>query len=155
MCSVRQMTDENAQGVVPAPKSRTRLVAAIAVAVALVLAIGGVAFYGATASSGITVTGSLELTHRSGLDGFCAASMVGFSDIQAGAQIVITDGAGKTLAIGHLSEGGRVAPTVCAYRFVIDDVPDGEDFYAIEVAHRGKVQYSRADLDKPIRLTVG
>lgn len=150
MCSVRRMTDET----VPAsPKRRTRLVVAIAAVV--VLALAGAGIYLATSSGGITVTGTLELSHREDLDGHCDTGLPGFTDIHGGTQIVVTDSGGKTLAIGRLGTGTALRKALCVYEFTVDDVSGDEDFYAIEVAHRGKVQYSRADLDKPIRLSVG
>jgi hypothetical protein len=127
----------------------------VIVGAVLVVALGAAGALWAFTPSGIAVTGTLELSHRDGLGGFCAQAMTGFDDIHGGAQVVITDGDGKTLAVGRLADGRRVAPTVCAYDFAVDGVPDGEDFYGVEVSHRGKVQYPRADLDKPLRLSVG
>lgn len=154
MCSVRQMTEETGQAATPAPKSKARLVVAAATT-ALVLAVAGVVAYFATSSSGIAVSGILELHHRDGLAGFCDRGMVGYEDITEGAQVVIADSSGKTLAIGSLEGGRRVASTACSFTFTIKGVPDGEAFYGISVAHRGAVQFTRADLDKPIRLSVG
>lgn len=154
MCSVRRMTDETGQAASPAPKGRTRL-ALVAAVTALVLAIAGVVAYLATASGTVTVTGTLELSHREDIDGHCDTGLPGFTDIHGGTQIIVTDGAGKTLAIGRLGSGTAMKKSLCLYDFSITDVPGGEGFYGIEVAHRGRVQYSRADLDKPIRLSVG
>jgi hypothetical protein len=147
------MTDEPVQPTNAAPKSRTSLVVVIAAVV--VLALAGAGIYLATSSSGITVTGELQLSHRENLDGHCDTGLPGSEDIHAGAQIVVTDGGGKTLAIGRLGSGTAIKKSLCLYEFTIDDVPGDEDFYAIEVAHRDAVQFSRADLDKTIRLSIG
>jgi hypothetical protein len=147
------MTDETGQPVNAAPKSRARLV--MAIAAVIVLALAGAGIHWATSSGGLTVTGTLELSHREDVDGHCDTGLPGFTDIRGGAQIVVTDGEGKTLAIGRLGTGTAAKKALCLYGFTIEDVPGDADFYAIEVAHRGKVQYSRADLDKPIRLSVG
>lgn len=80
----------------------------------------------------------------------------GYSDIHNGTQVVVTDADGRTLALGRLT-GAEVGGglDVCAYTIRIGDVPGGHDFYGIEVSHRGRVQYSRSDVEKPLHLTLG
>lgn len=80
----------------------------------------------------------------------------GYDDIRQGAQVVITDSTGATVGVGQLSAGEPSVvsdrATKCVLRWQVPDIPDGSDFYAVEVSHRGKVQYSRAEVVGPIRL---
>lgn len=83
----------------------------------------------------------------------------GYDDIRAGAQVVITDANGVTVGVGRLIDGD---PTVyddrassCVFRWEIPNVPDGSSFYAVEISHRGKVQFNRADITRSISLTLG
>lgn len=83
----------------------------------------------------------------------------GYDDIRGGAQVVVTDADGVTVGVGRLIDGD---PTVyddrassCVFRWEIPNVPDGSSFYAVEISHRGKVQFSRADITRSISLTLG
>jgi hypothetical protein len=79
----------------------------------------------------------------------------GFDDIREGTQVVVTDAAGKTIALGQLTAGGRKGGVGCMFLFVVENVPAGLDFYGIEVSHRGRVQYTAAQLAAPIELSIG
>lgn len=100
-----------------------------------------------------TVYGSMTLTVSQFSDdqGYCAGRD-GYDDIAAGAQVVITDAAGAVVGVGKL-DGGQVSNLHCVFDFVIPGVPDGKPFYGVEVTHRGRVQYSRADLNQVIALS--
>jgi hypothetical protein len=37
----------------------------------------------------------------------------------------------------------------------VENVPEGESIYSIEVAHRGELSYNRADLDTSLALNLG
>ena len=80
----------------------------------------------------------------------------GFKDIYAGAQVVVSGKSGETLAIGRLEvDPTFVSAARCNFVFTVEGVPAGEDFYGIEVSHRGRLQYSEADVQRPIHLTLG
>ncbi|MEU9516599.1 hypothetical protein [Micromonospora sp. NPDC048169] len=80
-------------------------------------------------------------------------------DLQAGAQVVVTDPAGVNLGIGRLDAGQpQIDPddptraTECLFSFKVPDVPSGKGIYGVEVANRGKVQFKESDLSDVIAL---
>ncbi|MEU4578946.1 hypothetical protein [Nonomuraea sp. NPDC023979] len=79
----------------------------------------------------------------------------GFDDIRQGAQVVVTDAAGKTIALGELSAGSWKRNVGCIFLFNVEDVPAGEKFYGVEVSHRGRVQYTAGQLAEPLALDIG
>ena len=137
----------------PARPQRTRLIVAVILAAAVLFG-GAMIGYVLLRKDSIAVTGHLDLTK----DGFtmrgshCTGDG-GYSDIAAGAQVVVTDAAGATVAVGRLGEGSWVGAH-CEFPFAVD-VPSGSEFYGIEVSHRGVVQYPRRRLADPIVLTLG
>jgi hypothetical protein len=70
----------------------------------------------------------------------------GYSDINAGAQVVLTDGTGTTMSTTVLS-GGEYDGKGCVFAFELHDVRH-VDFYRLAIAgsNRGQLQYSYADL---------
>jgi len=76
-------------------------------------------------------------------DKTCAGSG-GYSDIQAGAEVVISDDNGATLAITHLT-GGSGLSTSCEFS-IATKVPAGKGFYGVTVSHRGTVKMSEAEV---------
>jgi hypothetical protein len=81
----------------------------------------------------------------------------GYDDIQAGAQITVKDGSGKTLATGELVSGVADDADTCTFPFVVTGVP-GADFYAISVSHRGEITFSRSQMTSngwSVGLTLG
>ncbi|WP_326644568.1 hypothetical protein OIE67_25690 [Nonomuraea fuscirosea] len=79
----------------------------------------------------------------------------GYDDIRQGAQVVVTDAAGKTIALGQLGAGGWKRDVGCSFLFTVPEVPAGEKFYGIEVSHRGRVQYTAEQMTTPIELSIG
>lgn len=82
----------------------------------------------------------------------------GFDDIAAGTQVVVTNAGGATVGVGSLDRGRydeRSGSGRCVFSIAIQGVPDGGQFYAVEVSHRGKVQYGRADLGHVVTLSIG
>ena len=81
----------------------------------------------------------------------------GYSDIRPGAQVVVTSN-GETLGIAHIFGGigyrsdGHVA---CRFGFAVVGVPAGRSFYAVEISHRGQVQFAERDLTEEISLSLG
>lgn len=147
--------------------SRTPLIAVLAaVSVAVLLAAGIGVFTlvsgktpveAAKAAAGPTsyrITGSMTLT--SGYTGYSpCAGKGGYADIRAGAQVVITDSAGATIAIGSL-DAGSVDGRGCVLPFSVPNVPAGKGFYGIEVSHRGGLKYEEAEFStRNLDLTLG
>ena len=91
----------------------------------------------------------------------------GYSDITEGAEVRITSDS-KLLALGHLSSGqyrlqsgnrqGQQLfyTTGCAFAFTAT-VPGGHKFYAVEITHRGAINYTLDQLKTPgaVILTLG
>lgn len=67
------------------------------------------------------------------------------SDIAVGSEVIVRDGADKVIGTDLLELDDKADPMHCYYRFAIS-VPDA-DFYSVDVAKRGAVTYSRADLE--------
>ncbi|MEV4096953.1 hypothetical protein [Streptosporangium saharense] len=79
----------------------------------------------------------------------------GYSDIQEGAQVVVTDASGTTVALGRLAYGSWNRHTGCVFLFNVPDVPGGHKFYGVEVGHRGRLQYTAEQVAQPLALTIG
>lgn len=165
-----QPTTTAALPIQPQRPSRLPLVATLAaVAVALVLAvgIGGILYVrhggesplaavkGAAGPSPYRVTGSVTLPR--GYDGLstCAGNG-GYQDIHEGAQVVISDSAGATIALGRLDAGSASGGRGCVLPFSVPNVPAGKGFYGIEVSHRGILRYEEHDIStREIELSLG
>jgi hypothetical protein len=130
------------------PKKKRRALTIVATAVGLVLLViaGGVAWYVSTAGT-TTVTGGLTLVDAETASSGCNGQG-GYSDIDGGAQVILTDEGGKILGSGSLSSGTPTGSTACVYGFSISDIPTDREQYAIEVSRRGKVVNSRDELIK-------
>lgn len=88
----------------------------------------------------------------------------GYDDIHVGAQTVVTDAAGTTIAVGSIVDDipqvgdlidGTARATSCVFRFRVQDVPADKGFYGVEVSHRGRLQYPEAEASKELTLTLG
>ncbi|MEV8389804.1 MULTISPECIES: hypothetical protein [unclassified Streptomyces] len=78
------------------------------------------------------------------LDELCSGTG-GYSDIDFGAQVNITDAAGTLVATGSLGfgEGTEVG---CAFSFSVDDITPGSKFYTVEVSQRGGLTQTEDEL---------
>jgi hypothetical protein len=136
----------------PRPRRNARLLITLAI-IEAVLAGGVVAAVVVSTASGgskqITVRGSLTLTNTSGsgvttlIDGTCEGRGGG-SDIAQGAEVVLSDDAGKTLTITVLG-AGRPTRNSCLFQFSAT-VPAGRKFYGVSVSHRPPVRFSEAEV---------
>lgn len=114
------------------------------------------------AATSFTITGSMTLTDSdinnpsisSDAAGNCHGTG-GYSDLQDGAQVIVTDPAGKTVALGTLGEGVEATVTSCLFPVNVPAVPTGLQFYGVAVTHRGSVQYSPEQLKTGVSLTLG
>ena len=74
----------------------------------------------------------------------------GYDDIVGGAQVLVSDEAGTTIASSRLEPGEIVRAhdgiITCEWSFEIADVPEAK-FYEIEVSRRGGLKYSKAEME--------
>lgn len=111
----------------------------------------------ASQSNTIDVDGTLTLTTTSLLvdDDGCSGNS-GYDDITTGAEVVISDDAGRTLQITSLNVGvpdDPSLPTSCTFSFTAT-VPAGKGFYGVEVTHRGIVKEPESSMAN-VGLTLG
>jgi len=109
-----------------------------------------------------TVTGALalqdgETTSGLSVNDVCSGNG-GFDDIEDGAQGVLEDGDGSTLATAWLS-AGTFDGLACVFHFAFDGVPKS-DFYTLRIGHttRGDLRYSHramVDQDWALNLSLG
>ncbi|HET8640561.1 MAG TPA: hypothetical protein VFM37_01420 [Pseudonocardiaceae bacterium] len=81
----------------------------------------------------------------------------GFSDIQPGAQIVVTDPSGRTVGIGMITGGEALSISRCRFEVAVHGIPRGLGFYGIEITHRGVVEFAEQRLltGGPVELSLG
>jgi hypothetical protein len=110
----------------------------------------------------LSASGSLGLVGN-GVEGTACTGSRGFDDIAQGAQVVVRDSTGKTVALGQLDAGQLTASITddsvgapCQFIIRIDGVKatSGSAFYSIEVAHRGQIQFTRPNAGN-LALTLG
>jgi hypothetical protein len=115
-----------------------------------------------------TVTGTLTVsdaytgTTRAADYGSACTAADGYSDIKEGVDVVVSDSAGTTVALGSLTKGMITDPAAyvsasgpCDFVFTVDSVPAGKRFYRVAVGHRGVQTFSEAALRKHVALTLG
>lgn len=109
------------------------------------------------APSGHSVTGELVLRAGDDASTGCTRGLGGYADIGVGTQVTVTDGNGVVLGLGTLATGVREGFT-CRFTWQpINGIPD-RNFYGVEVAHRGVVKFSSADMQTNgyrVSLTLG
>jgi hypothetical protein len=156
-------------------KVRNALIVVVGVVVLALVAIGIAAAGGSSPEatppppSTFDVSGTFTVKAALGsedvLQGGCFTDG-GYTDIAPGTQVTVKDASGKVLALGNLGPGytselfgGETAVAGMAYKcgfdFSVSNIPEGQAFYAIEVAHRGDVRYERANLNVPLVLKLG
>jgi len=84
----------------------------------------------------------------------------GYADISVGAQVIISDSTGKTVALTGLIGGNGMRSddfksVVCSFGFISFTVPPGAGFYGIAIGHRDPLMYSESDLADDIHLSLG
>lgn len=99
--------------------------------------------------AGKTVPGQTEYT-----DGGNCVLAGGYDDIQQGAQVTVKDQSGTIVGLGAL-DVGHIQTGRCVFGFGVDDLPEGKDFYTVEVSHRGELKYTREGLRESLTLTLG
>jgi hypothetical protein len=108
------------------------------------------------------VTGQLSLYDSSSFYGKSAGSSCsgdgGYGDVEYGAQVVVTDEAGTTVATDTL-ESGSYDGTACVFDFTVHDVPKAK-YYRVTTgrASRNGPQYSYDEIRQQhwsVQLTLG
>jgi len=138
------------------PRLSNRNVGIIATTLAL-LAVAGYLLFG-TAGQSHTVTGRLALTTATDLStGSSCEGTGGYSDISPGAQVVLEDETGSTLATSSFGAGSFDGVS-CVFEFTFDDVPKAAFYRVHQSSDRGVLQYSYQDMvdsDWSVYLTLG
>ena len=153
----------------PAQQRRRRrwpwIVGAVVVVAAVGVTVGLIATSGGPGT--FTVHGSMTLDDSASLGDLSSTSIVddtdgcrgtgGYGDLVPGAEVVISDDAGKTLVITHLDRGvgAKIGNTTTLCRFPFEaTVPKGKHFYGFTISHRGTVKMSEAEAPAA-SLTIG
>lgn len=98
--------------------------------------------------SAFTLRGTLALTPDSVSRGIAHPSSTtcagkgGYKDLGQGASVTIFDSSSTIIASGQLDAGafnGDLLDATCTFSFSVPGVPNGHDYYQVEVSHRGKV----------------
>ncbi|MFF4650890.1 hypothetical protein [Streptomyces sp. NPDC001380] len=91
--------------------------------------------------------GTITLTEvGAGLeDGALCSGTGGYSDINLGTQVNISDAAGTLVASGSLGPGEK-AETGCTFSFTVGDITPGSKFYTVAVGHRGGLTETEDEL---------
>ena len=81
----------------------------------------------------------------------------GFSDLDIGAGVTVTDQAGRIVGTSSISSSSKGDPKTCTFTFDVPGVPN-RSFYKVEVSHRGGITYSYNQLQTAgwsIATTIG
>jgi hypothetical protein len=106
-----------------------------------------------SSSSSHTLNGTLTLQDTSSVtvgegkyEGVCIAAVdSGYTDIDDGAQVTVTNSKGKIIGASSLHAKGPTSDGECVWKFAVDGIPDS-DFYKVEVAHRGGLTFSKDEM---------
>ncbi|MER6627469.1 hypothetical protein ABT301_04385 [Streptomyces sp. NPDC000987] len=80
-----------------------------------------------------------------GLDEELCSGTGGYSDIDFGTQVTVTDADGTLVAMGSLGLGEKTEQG-CEFPFTIDDITPGSKFYTVEISHRGGLTQTEEEL---------
>ena len=101
-----------------------------------------------------TIRGRLSLISANlSQSGSICAGQGGYVDIQAGKPVTITDATGRVIGVAKLGTGHRARPDeatpdgACDFEFLVGGIPE-VDVYGIELARRGTLQYSLAEMKR-------
>lgn len=104
----------------------------------------------------MTVTGSITLIDDDiGQNGSGCYGQGGYDDMYGGQTVVVKDAAGAVVAMGALNRGEAVTDRRCVFSFTVAGVPQGSQFYTVEVSRRGQTNYTEQQLRAPVNLILG
>ncbi len=78
----------------------------------------------------------------------------GYSDLEEGAAVNISDASGAQVAKGRLDTGEN-KQYACVFSFSVEDVPRDQKFYKVEVTRRGAVSYTEKEAKEGVTLSIG
>lgn len=146
------VTDDSTAGAPTFARRRRLWVIGCVAAVAVALA-ATTATYLVTRQETFDVTGVLRLRDAETVKAGCQGQG-GFSDLNGNAQVVVTDAAGTTIALGRIVKSTTDGRT-CDYTFTVEAVPAGHGFYGVEVTRRGRIQYTEQQLRQGVTMSLG
>jgi hypothetical protein len=129
---------------------RTRLLSALVVVGVIAVSTGGLVWtdHSSSRAPKVTIRGTIILTNSATLRANCIGQG-GYRDLRAGAAVVLTNEAGETIGSAKLQDGEPdYDDGICSYPFTIVGVPSNQQQYAVEVARRGKVLKSQAEMKR-------
>jgi len=133
----------------PPPSRRSKRPLVLAVIGVAVVAVAAAAAMASGSAESHTVTGSIELHSSSSSylsEGESCSGVGGYSDMNEGAQVTLRNGKDESLAIGQLGSGVYDSTSrACVFKYTLTNVPK-EDFYRVQVSHRGELEYSYDDM---------
>lgn len=77
----------------------------------------------------------------------------GYDDITPGAQVIIS-AEGETVGKGELGDG-IYEDGWCVFPFSVTEISGGSDFYTVEISGRGGLEYTQAELEEGVELSIG
>ncbi len=94
------------------------------------------------------------------LDGVsCAGGTGGYNDVGPGMSVVVRNNDGQVIGTGSLGDNGeKIESVACEWTALVEDVPSGEDYYAVTVGRRGEQVYTGDELEEQnweISLSLG
>ena len=131
--------------------SRLSRGAVLAIGAGIGAAVVGACWAGASLAGGteenFSTDGTLTVSGiGAGLDsGDPCSGTDGYSDIDFGTQVSVTDAAGTLVAKGSLGLG-KETELGCEFPFTVDDITPGSKFYTVEVSHRGGLTQTEDEL---------
>jgi D-arabinose 1-dehydrogenase-like Zn-dependent alcohol dehydrogenase len=108
----------------------------------------------------LSINGTLTLhqdPEAGAQEGDLCSGTGGYDDIDLGTSVVVTNEQGTVVGTGSLGPGSTTSSLDCDFTFTVADLPEAR-FYGIEVSHRGRVTFSRQQLDQDgwdVGLTLG
>lgn len=84
----------------------------------------------------------------------CSGAVAGLPNITEGAQVVVSDDEGRTIAVAELRNGQVVNTFDCAFNFRIEDVPAGKGFYSVVVADEAEKVVSEEDMQPYVVIPI-
>ncbi|MFE9538968.1 hypothetical protein [Streptomyces sp. NPDC006691] len=78
-------------------------------------------------------------------DGQPCSGTGGYSDMDFGTQVNVTDAAGTLVATSSLGLGEKTEAG-CTFSFTVDEITPGSKFYTVEVSHRGGLTQTEDEL---------
>jgi hypothetical protein len=80
------------------------------------------------------------------------------SGVKVGADVTVTDASGEIVGLGEIELGeyvdtGYAVSSHCEVPFSVVDVPDGSEFYSVQVGDLPPERFARNELSSPVTLT--